>query len=512
MGTSKGTERYAWIVAGLGVLVLVGAVTADRAATVDWITFGAVVTAVALVDATPLWMRIRGEMTTTQATETIVVVAVVALPAADATLAVTAGVTLAHALRASLSGGLVSRTQHLVKWAFAAGASAIAMAGAGWVYATLAPSGAPSASLMVGAAAAMTYALLRDTLVVAVLAYAVGHPLLEELRAMLPGASLAAGASVLAGVMVAGLVGSHALGVSWVLIGAVTVVMVSRPLSASREANLRLEGLLQAASALYRASDASTVVEEAKRHAVRLLAAGASSISVAPPTERGVAICSSPFRVEGDVHWLVVTANGPRGRGFSRRDQRLLDGLARLTGTAMENARLHAQLNERADRDALTGLFNRRAFTQRGEEVLARSRRTAGSVGLVSIDLDGFKRVNDTYGHAAGDRLLAEVARRLTTTARLGDTVARWGGDEFLVLISDVAGPEGAAVAAARFAAALEGDHQADEQPVAASVGIAVFPDDAVELEGLIESSDRHMYASKRGADVVPQPLRAGRE
>jgi diguanylate cyclase (GGDEF)-like protein len=502
MGAARGAERYAWMVACLGALLLVAAAGELPSPMVGWGTFAVVVLAVALVDATPLWMRFRGQMTTAQATESIVVAAFVVLPAAEATLAVTAGATLAHGLRAWMSSGLVGLERNPSKWAFAAGSSAIAMTGAGWLFGTLAASGAPSAVLLVAAAAALTYAVIRDTLVSVALALAAGQPLSVEVRAALPSASLTAGASVLAGVMVAGLAQSHTWGAAWVLVGAVTVVLVSRPLAASRESSLRLEGLLQAANALYRAPDAATVVEEAKHHAVRLLAGGAGSLGAVPPTAGDAAICGSPIRVEDETHWLVVASNGPTGRGFARRDQRLLDGLASLTGTALENARLHAKLNERADRDALTGLLNRRAFTERGEEVLARARRAGHAVALVSVDLDRFKEVNDTHGHAAGDQVLVEVARRLTAVARLGDTVARWGGDEFLVMVSNVADPEDARVATARLAAALAGAREGDEA-VAASIGVAVFPDDALELEGLIELSDRRMYAAKSAAALA---------
>jgi len=148
--------------------------------------------------------------------------------------------------------------------------------------------------------------------------------------------------------------------------------------------------------------------------------------------------------------------------------------------------------------DRLTGLPNRLLFRERLEQALARARRLGHRVALLILDLDAFKRVNDTFGHDQGDRLLARVGERFASGLRSG-SVARLGGDEFAVVLPDLRSFEQAAHAARSCLEKLAEPFELSQQEifVRASVGIAVFPDDASEADGLVRNADVAMYHAK---------------
>ena len=153
-----------------------------------------------------------------------------------------------------------------------------------------------------------------------------------------------------------------------------------------------------------------------------------------------------------------------------------------------------------AEHDFLTDLPNRVLLLDRLRLALAAARRNQGMLAVLFVDLDRFKMVNDTLGHAVGDRLLKEVASRLVHCVREADTVSRQGGDEFIIVLSDVAGPGGAAHAADTVLRALEqefvlGEHIAH---ISGSVGIAMFPADAEEIDALLKYADIAMYHAKQ--------------
>jgi diguanylate cyclase (GGDEF)-like protein len=164
--------------------------------------------------------------------------------------------------------------------------------------------------------------------------------------------------------------------------------------------------------------------------------------------------------------------------------------LVRALRLAVERRRIEAALVRRALHDALTGLPNRTLFFDRLRQALSRLGRTRTCLAVLFLDLDGFKAVNDTHGHAAGDRMLAEVAAHLAAALRGGDTAARIGGDEFVVLCEDVAGAEEAHGIAERLLAEL--GHPA-------SMGVALAADGDVDAEALVRAADAAMYAVKRG-------------
>jgi len=150
---------------------------------------------------------------------------------------------------------------------------------------------------------------------------------------------------------------------------------------------------------------------------------------------------------------------------------------------------VRAELARMSRTDPLTGCLNRRGFDERAREAVDLALEHGGSLAVVLVDLDGFKQVNDTAGHAAGDAVLRTTAERLAAAARPGDVIGRLGGDEFAVVLHRV-GESDAAAAAERLEAALEG-------AAPASVGVAVLPHDGDALEALIARADRRLYEVK---------------
>jgi diguanylate cyclase (GGDEF)-like protein/PAS domain S-box-containing protein len=149
--------------------------------------------------------------------------------------------------------------------------------------------------------------------------------------------------------------------------------------------------------------------------------------------------------------------------------------------------------------DMLTDLPNRALFADRLEQALVRAGRMGTIVALLFIDLDGFKPVNDSFGHDAGDLLLKAVARRLLTCVRGTDTVCRHGGDEFIILLADADNVEGAATCANKVKAALAAPFSMESQEVqvTASIGIASFPEHATDAATLLRCADAAMYQAK---------------
>ncbi|HEY6444855.1 MAG TPA: GGDEF domain-containing protein [Acidobacteriaceae bacterium] len=171
------------------------------------------------------------------------------------------------------------------------------------------------------------------------------------------------------------------------------------------------------------------------------------------------------------------------------------------------------ELRRQALYDELTSLPNRRLFADRLGQALAGAKRDGRGLALLYLDLDGFKPVNDRFGHAAGDRVLVEVARRLRSGVRESDTVARMGGDEFTVLLSIGLDRSHATRVANLILESLRAPIAVDSAAISltASIGVAVFPENAQDSDTLIELADRAMYAVKRlGRNGVqfhpPQP------
>ncbi|VXC78991.1 Response regulator receiver modulated diguanylate cyclase/phosphodiesterase [Pseudomonas sp. 8Z] len=161
---------------------------------------------------------------------------------------------------------------------------------------------------------------------------------------------------------------------------------------------------------------------------------------------------------------------------------------------------LHAQLESQAVTDSLTGLLNRRGFHQALESALARIERNGQRLAVLYLDLDGFKRINDSLGHDFGDQLLRRVGEQLKACLRPYDSLARIGGDEFTALLDNLGHPEDAAKIAEKLIELISIRHNLDgvDFTLGASVGIACFPECGQSVEGLLRAADMAMYEAKR--------------
>jgi diguanylate cyclase (GGDEF)-like protein len=176
-----------------------------------------------------------------------------------------------------------------------------------------------------------------------------------------------------------------------------------------------------------------------------------------------------------------------------------LTGVAALVATAIQNGQLVDKLRHKASHDALTGLLNRVGFRQHIDRILDATRPAQGHVGLLFVDLDDFKRVNDAHGHDAGDELIRKAAHRLEATARAGDGVARLGGDEFAIILANVGEHDQLRAAEARVRDAFREPFALGDLvlSVGASVGGGVWPEDGKTVTELVNHADAAMYEDK---------------
>jgi diguanylate cyclase (GGDEF)-like protein len=185
-------------------------------------------------------------------------------------------------------------------------------------------------------------------------------------------------------------------------------------------------------------------------------------------------------------------------------------------GLTVANLRLRDRLRDQSIRDPLTGLFNRRYLEETLARELSRAERKSHPLGLLLVDIDHFKRLNDTHGHDAGDAALAEVGRLLGRSFRASDVTCRYGGEEFVVVLPDaqrdftVARAESLREAVKELRLAAKGG---PSQAITVSVGVAHFPDDGRTPEALVRAADVALYAAKaQGRDrvvVAPAPAPA---
>jgi diguanylate cyclase len=185
---------------------------------------------------------------------------------------------------------------------------------------------------------------------------------------------------------------------------------------------------------------------------------------------------------------------------LARKLQRALRHQATLRHEIASLVRNEAWLKSQAFTDNLTGLANRLLLADRFQLTLERSKRSRAEFALLMVDLNGFKAINDTYGHGAGDEVLRTVAQRLVATVRASDTVARLGGDEFVLLIESFENPDELVHLGRKLIAAISADIAlAGQGPVnvGASVGFALFPRNGTDLDSLLDTADRGMYDCK---------------
>jgi diguanylate cyclase (GGDEF)-like protein len=198
--------------------------------------------------------------------------------------------------------------------------------------------------------------------------------------------------------------------------------------------------------------------------------------------------------------FLARTLDEPGLSAFSQDDLALMTSFAAIFTPAIRNAQLHAEVKKLAVTDPLTQVNNRRGFLDSTLEELEKARQTRQSVSGLMIDIDHFKEINDSYGHAVGDQVIQEMTRRLKTCLRAEDYVGRFGGDEFVVLLSGIDQEAGYAVAERIREKVSQTSVLTDrgELEITISVGVAQFDPDEDSADELLDHADRALYVAKR--------------
>jgi diguanylate cyclase (GGDEF)-like protein len=202
-----------------------------------------------------------------------------------------------------------------------------------------------------------------------------------------------------------------------------------------------------------------------------------------------------PLHAEGRTTGFLVVEHGMRGGSrIERRVVSTVERFASQSALALDNAWLLEQMHRMASSDGLTGILNRRSFEESLAREVARATRSGRPLSLVMLDIDHFKRLNDTHGHQMGDQVLCAVARQLSDSMRVSDVVARYGGEEFAILLPDI-GADDALPVADRLRRLLE--HTDAPVAVTASLGVATLADGEAS-DALIAAADAALYESKR--------------
>ena len=204
--------------------------------------------------------------------------------------------------------------------------------------------------------------------------------------------------------------------------------------------------------------------------------------------------------VSDEIYGALVFASRAQRDAMNQRERDLMQLMGLFVSAALEREEQSRRIEQMAFNDSLTGLPNRVLFNDRIEHTIATARRYDRGFAVMYADIDNFKLINDGFGHAIGDAVLKEVAKRLRSTLRESDTVSRFGGDEFVILQPIVDGPSDAADLARKLNVAMQEPIEVEGtvHAVRMSVGIALYPQDATTIEGLMEASDRALYRAKR--------------
>jgi diguanylate cyclase (GGDEF)-like protein len=286
----------------------------------------------------------------------------------------------------------------------------------------------------------------------------------------------------------------------------VTLLVATRAVTHGREHARRLGVLFDAAVHTQALPETRLVVDALLADARRLLAVPQVELRSTPPGPNEI---GAPLN-DGQRDWWIVAPARHRARSTITADRHALEAMVAVSSDAFARLRLTEEMTHLARHDLLTDLPNRGLLLDRVEHALRVARRQGRDVALLFCDLDGFKRVNDRFGHAAGDAVLVDVAQRLTECVRDSDTVARLGGDEFAILLEDVR-PGQVDTACERILAALRPGAlvSGHRLPLSTSIGVALGETDT-SAEHLLRNADMAMYEAKAlGKDQCVQYRRS---
>lgn len=222
-----------------------------------------------------------------------------------------------------------------------------------------------------------------------------------------------------------------------------------------------------------------------------------------PLDPRSRSVLAMPIRYSGQTMG-VLNIESREPHTFVPEQVLVMQTLGDQLAVAFNNALTFQQMQQQAITDSLTGLKTRRFFMEALNSELSRARRSGESFSVLVVDMNGFKRINDTLGHLEGDLVLVRVARILEHRSRASSVVARYGGDEFTILIPGATMEQGRAVAR-RLQVAIEQDPLLAERGTSASLGVGSFPDSGATPEDILRAADTRMYSAKKGAGAAVQ-------
>ena len=275
----------------------------------------------------------------------------------------------------------------------------------------------------------------------------------------------------------------------------VTILVAARSVTRARDSERRTAGLFTIARAAAHLDGPMDVASLLVEQLAQLMPTRTVEVRTAPPVDDEI---GASLAAHGQAERFVVVSRGRGDARFRDVERRTVDTLVAVAGETLERQRLVAEMTRLARFDPLTGLANRALFADRVEHALGLSRRGHGTIAVLYCDLDGFKGVNDRFGHDVGDQVLGEVGRRLQSVLRSADTAARLGGDEFAILAEDLLDGDEAITVGGRIVEAFARPIELADQSIqlGVSVGVAVSHGE-VGLDELLRNSDMAMYRAK---------------
>lgn len=204
-----------------------------------------------------------------------------------------------------------------------------------------------------------------------------------------------------------------------------------------------------------------------------------------------------PIVVDGEVAGsLLISAD--HNYILPESETQILTNIATQAGVALQNLANINQVKQQADTDGLTGLYNRRYFNEKIEESVSRTKEDGGYLSLIMMDVDNFKKYNDTFGHPAGDKLLKIVAGVVSEAVREGDIVARYGGEEFVVILKNTSRETALQIGERIRISVANIPSGTLKSPITISLGVGTLPDHASDRNSLLEFADQSLYYSKQ--------------
>ena len=275
----------------------------------------------------------------------------------------------------------------------------------------------------------------------------------------------------------------------------VTILVAARSVTRARDSERRSAGLFTIARAAAHLDGPMDVAALLVEQLTALMPTRSVDVRSTPPGEEEI---GATLAAHGQAERFVVVSRGRGDARFRDVERRTVDTLVAVACETLERQRLVAEMTRLARFDPLTGLANRALFADRVDHALGLSRRGHGTVAVLYCDLDGFKGVNDRFGHDVGDQVLGEVGRRLQSVLRSADTAARLGGDEFAVLAEDLLDGDEAITVGGRIVDAFATPIELPDQSIqlGVSVGVAVSHGE-LGLDELLRNSDMAMYRAK---------------